>query len=197
MTYDRDDVACHNCFEQKALKDWIKSEGTERGICPWCGRRGVLVPLEKLGDTFRDVANLYAPVEGPDAYREGEWISFLLDDNWGVFSDLLHADDRAQQLAVTILYAGVDPKERGDYPDYEGFFRNKEPSSLEENWDQKANDALTGDPTAFDKADALRIESELADVLPDQMTVAFEDLSTSILSSEVARTRTRRTICKA
>jgi hypothetical protein len=120
------------------------------------------------------------PVEGPDAYREGEWISFLLDDNWGVFSDLLHADDRAQQLAVTILYAGVDPKERGDYPDYEGFFRNKEPSSLEENWDQKANDALTGDPTAFDKAVAVRIESELADVLPNQMTVALEDLSTSI-----------------
>ena len=29
MTYDRDDVACHHCFEQKALKDWIKSEGTE------------------------------------------------------------------------------------------------------------------------------------------------------------------------
>jgi hypothetical protein len=29
MTYDRDDVACHHCFEQKALKDWIKSEGKE------------------------------------------------------------------------------------------------------------------------------------------------------------------------
>ena len=37
--YDRDEVVCHRCFQDKALRDWIKDEG-EKGTCPWCGRRG-------------------------------------------------------------------------------------------------------------------------------------------------------------
>jgi hypothetical protein len=33
--HDRDDVACHLCFQDKALQDWIKEEGKKGGVCPW------------------------------------------------------------------------------------------------------------------------------------------------------------------
>ena len=111
MTYDRDEVACYHCFDHKPLKRWIRERATERGLCPWCGKKGALFPLSELSATFRDVASLYEPIECPDAYHRGELISFLLDDSWGVFSDRLHdAENTAQKLAVAILYADTEPK---------------------------------------------------------------------------------------
>jgi hypothetical protein len=54
-----------------------------------------------LSATFREVAGLYEPVEGMDAYKRGDLIGTLLDDDWSVFSDLLHAtENTAQDLAV-------------------------------------------------------------------------------------------------
>src|SRR5262249_52673413 len=123
MTYDRDEVACHHCFDHKPLKRWIREHATKRGLCPWCGKKGALVRLADLSEMFRDVSSLYEPIEGPNAFERGEFISSLLDDSWGVFSDLLHDhDNTAQDLAVAILYADTEPKERVDYPDYSGFF---------------------------------------------------------------------------
>src|SRR5262249_10880422 len=110
---DRDKVACHLCFQDKVLQEWIKEEGKRGGTCPWCGsRRGYLIPLWKLSEPFRDVASIYVPVEGPDAHERGEWISFLLDDNWSVFSGKIQGSDVAQELAVSILYADLSGKER-------------------------------------------------------------------------------------
>jgi RES domain-containing protein len=175
--YDRDEVACHLCFQDKALQDWIKGEGRKGGTCPWCGRRGHIIRLAKLSEPFRQVASLYVPVEeGPDAYERGEWISFLLDDGWGVFSDRIQSDDLAQDLTLAILYADLRPKEHVDYPDYTGFFRHRE-SSLEENWDEKADAALRGETPEPDKQEAESLESDIADGLPDVMGVVFEDLS--------------------
>ena len=36
IDYDREDVACHLCFQDKKLLQWIKEEGTRGGPCPWC-----------------------------------------------------------------------------------------------------------------------------------------------------------------
>jgi hypothetical protein len=57
IAYNRDEVACHLCFQDKTLRDWIKGEGKRRGPCPWCGRNGYLIQLEKLGE-------VHAPLPG-------------------------------------------------------------------------------------------------------------------------------------
>jgi len=177
--YDRDEVACHLCFQDRELQDWIKAEGRKGGACPWCGRRGYLIALARLSEPFREVASLYVPVEeGPDAYQRGEWISFLLDDGWGVFSDRIQSDDLAQVLTLAILYADLRPKERLDYPDYTGFFRSQD-SSLEENWDEKADAALSAEMPEPDKQEVESHERDIADELPDVMGIIFEDLSLS------------------
>ena len=54
--YGRDEAVCHRCFQDKALCEWIGDEG-RKGTCPWCDRRGFLLPLEHLSEPFREVAN--------------------------------------------------------------------------------------------------------------------------------------------
>ena len=196
--YDRDEAVCHHCFQDKTLQHWIKEEG-EKGTCPWCGRKGYLIPLEELGEPFREVARIYVPVEGPDAYREGEQISFLLDADWGVFDDQIQCDELAQDLGVSILYAGLRPKERLDYPDYEGFFRSEE-FWLENNWDERVYAALTGELPSADKEGLVSVGSAIDDDLPDQIEIAFEDLATHLDEGKILyrarihkdRTRTDR-----
>jgi RES domain-containing protein len=175
--HSRDEVACHLCFHDKRLQDWIKAQESPRGTCPWCGRRGHLVALAALGEPFRDVVDgLYVPVEGSDIYSSGDQIGFLLGDHWQVFAEKIEADDLAQELAVSILYAGLRPKARYDHPDYEGFFRRCG-ASLEETWDERAYAVLEGGlPPA---GEAKQIGNEIATGLPDRMEVAFEDLATT------------------
>jgi RES domain-containing protein len=174
--YDRDHFVCHLCFGDKTLQEWIKEEGRKGGACPWCGRRGYLIPLDRLGEPFREVTSLYVQVEGPDAYRKGDFISSLLDDGWRIFSEQIQCNGLAQELAVSILYAGLREKERFDYPDYEGFFRDGE-SSLEDAWDEKAYAALSSKISIPGRDEAVEIEREIANDLPDQISIAFEDLA--------------------
>jgi RES domain-containing protein len=139
------------------------------------------------------------PVEGPDAFNRGELISTLLDDSWGVFDDQIQCDGLAQDLAVSILYADLRPKERYDYPDYEGFFRDEE-NWLENNWDEKAYAALTEGLPSADKEGLQRVGRAIDDDLPDQIEIAFEDLATQLPVNEILhrarihkdRTRTAR-----
>lgn len=197
-TNNRDEVACHRCFQDKALRDWIRDEG-ERGACPWCGRRGYLIPLEQLGEPFREVASIYVSVEGPDAHEHGDLISFLLDDGWGVFDEQIQCDGLAQELAVSILYADISPRERIHYPDYEGFFRDEE-SWLENHWNERAYSALSEDLPSTDHEGAVQVGSTIDADLPSQIEIAFEDLATSLQQGEIYyrarihndRTRTMR-----
>jgi hypothetical protein len=65
---------------------------------------------ELASEPFREVARLYVPVEeGLDTYQRGEWISFLLDDGWGVFSDRIWSDDLAQDLICASAAAAPRP----------------------------------------------------------------------------------------
>jgi RES domain-containing protein len=170
--YDRDEAACHLCFQDKALQDWIKKEGRKGGVCPWCGRRGYIIDLAKLSELFREVASIYVEVD----YQRGEWISTLLDEDWGVFSEQIQCDDLTQDLAIAILYADLRPKESLDYPNYTGFFRSRE-SSLEENWDAKADAALDGDMPEPDTQDVESIGRDIDYEHPDWIQIVFEDLS--------------------
>ena len=169
--YDRDEAACHLCFQDKALQDWIKGEGRKGGVCPWCGRRGYIIDLAKLSEPFREVASIYVEVE------RGELISTLLDEDWGVFSEQIQCDDLTQDLALAILYADLEPRDRLDYPNYGGGFFRSQQSSLEENWDAKADAALAGDMPEPDTQDVESIERDIDDELPDLIQIVFMDLS--------------------
>lgn len=172
--YEQDAVACHLCFRDRTLRTWIKGESTVRGICPWCGRRGHLVPLEKLAAPFREVADIYAETSGPDAFEIGELLSVLFDDDWGVFSDEIQSLDRAQELLTSILQADLSGKARLDYPDFGGLFC-RQSSSLQNAWDERAYSALQGEVSKglSEGPDNDRI----ADEPPGSLAIALEDMS--------------------
>jgi hypothetical protein len=170
--YDRDEVACHLCFNDKVLHDRIKEESFGRAKCPWCGRRGHLIYLTQLSEPFRKVVEeLYTEANGPDAFHRGDRIGDLLDYDWGIFSEEL-VDDR-QELVVAILTADLREKELSDYPDYEGLFYSRE-LSLEEDWDTKASAALMGEVPKPPNPEMMGGEGEFG-----QFGIVFEDLVVS------------------
>lgn len=168
--YDRGEVACHLCFNDKLLRDWIKEESFGRGKCPWCRRRGHLIRLTQLSEPFRAVVELYTEASGPEAADRGERIGDLLDYEWGIFSEEL-VDDR-QELTVAILTGDLRGKEVYDYPNYEGLFYSRE-LSLEGAWDAKASKVLAGEMPKPSNPEIIGEQKELF----TQFEVAFEDLA--------------------
>ena len=164
--------ACHRCFKHKVLIDLIREAG-QRGWCDWCGGRNVyVIPLWKLGEVFRHVLNIY---EHSDS--GGDQISFLLQEDWEIFSDKIEQgpDNLMQEMTVAILKAGLTAKDYySDYPDFDGDFRREE-AWLEDRWDEMAEAFLSGKESAFEAND---FAGAAGDVFPDQMEVAFEDLVT-------------------
>ncbi len=172
-------LVCHRCFKDKIIIDLIRREG-RKGLCDWCEARSLyVIPLHELGDMFRDVVSIYQPGD-----INGDHISYLLQEDWNIFSDKIEqaSDNLMQDLTVAILKAGLRPKEylSGDYPEYDDFFYRKE-DWLVEHWHEMAEAYfLSGKGPAKDtslpapqQANSLSIEG-----LPDQLEVAFEDLST-------------------
>jgi RES domain-containing protein len=183
MNHD-DSRACHRCFKDKVLIDFIRKKG-QRGWCDWCGARNVYVlPLYELGDVFRDAVSIYEPADW--TYDS---ISFLLQGDWEVFSDRIEQapDDLMQRMAVAILKAGLDPKEyfSGDYPDYEGGFRGQE-ASLVDHWHEMAEAYFTvGNSHNNQTPHSNNAERETYRDLPDQLEVAFEDLLVAYVPGKI------------
>jgi RES domain-containing protein len=96
-----------------------------------------------------------------------------------VFDEKIQIEGLAQDLAVAILYADLRPKERYDYPDFEGFFRYEE-TRLENDWDEKAYSVLRKNP-----ASAPEQIQAVDDPFPDQIAIAFEDLATRLPADQV------------
>ena len=168
--YDRYEVACHLCFNDKVLKEWITENAIGRAKCPWCGRRGRLVYLHMLSEAFRDVASLYVEANGPDAADRGERIGDILDYEWEIFAEAL--TDLRQELAVAILTADLHGKEIYDFPDYDGLFFTEQ-LSLEDAWDEKAYAVLTGGIPRPPDAGMIEVQRQLF----GQFEIVFEDLA--------------------
>lgn len=164
--YNRSEFACHLCFHDRKIQAWAREQSRGRIVCPWCGRRGHLVQLASLAEPFRDVASLYDEVNGPNAFEIGEPLSFLLDDDWDVFSPEIQSLDLAQELLTSILHADLSEKDRYDFPDFHGLFRRQR-SSLEDAWDERAYNALQ-----------IELPKQIADEPQGSLEVAFEDLAT-------------------
>ena len=176
MYFLDDRRACQRCFHNKDLIDYIRKEG-KRSWCDWCGARNVyVVPLYMLGDLFRDVVEIY---------DQGDWddlsLSDLIQEDWEVFSDRIEQDpDLMQDMTVSILMAGLDPKDYfADYPDFKEGFR-REDSWLVEHWHEKAEAYFDRGrtPNGLNEFTEGTDDPNYAD-FPDQLEVAFEDLSTS------------------
>lgn len=172
-----DEIACVECFNDKELKAIIL-ENNEIDDCPWCGAKNVnVIPIIELGDLFRQVAEIYKPVNFHNEYQIGDPISYLMQEDWNIFSDKIaeNPDDLLDRLMITILEAGIDPKDDVDLPDYNGSFERKEPW-LEENWDLYIEKMLK------EKAGLTTENYNLSDeglnlYNPDFIEVAFDELA--------------------
>ena len=181
--YSREEAVCHRCFNDPELRAVIREEG-RAGVCPWCGRKGSLVPLTRFSEPFRGVASVYVPVEGPTAHKEGDLIGTMIDDSWKVFDEKIQCDGLVQDLVVSILYADLHPKERFDGPDYEGFFQHPE-NQLEGEWHEMACTAITKELPSANKEGLKSIGRDIEYEFPSQIEVAFEDLATCLSKGEV------------
>ena len=98
--------------------------------------------LDELGPLFRDVVRqVYVEVHA----GSGDDISFLLQEDWSVFSEAIAEvpDNRMQELCIAVLEAGLHPKHDVDEPNYRGEFQSQE-LWLEESWHNKLEAMLTG-----------------------------------------------------
>lgn len=163
-----DSLACHRCFKDKSLIDFIRKQG-KRGWCDWCGGRNVyIVPLYELGEIFREAVTIYQPGAWDD-----ESISFLLQEDWQVFSGKIEQapNDLMQELATAILMARIDQKDYfADYPDFTGGFK-REDAWLVEHWHEMAENFYEHGNKQIGKH-----QDPFFKDIPDQLEVAFEDL---------------------
>lgn len=137
------DFACLRCFNDKRLREFIKKENW-RSWCSWCGARNTyVIPLSELSSAFREVARIYEPAEGPNAWELGDHISTLLQEDWQVFSEKVVTDsnDLMQRMTIAILEADLDPKDDVDKPDYHGLFWRRI-EGLETEWHERVENLL-------------------------------------------------------
>lgn len=174
MIYDNREL-CINCFVDSFLKKLIEENG-RIGTCYWCGSENVkTVPVFELSDIFRAVAECYDEITGPSAYLNGETISYRLQEDWNIFSDNIDPD-LIQEISVAIMYADIEPKERDDYPDYNGFFVWEMPD-LEFEWFDKLETLIN-----LNKSQQESEKIDASDDLPDRIELAIED-RTSVLKA--------------
>lgn len=148
--------ACHRCFADKKLVDWIKAKNT-KGQCDWCeARNAYVVGVEELGSLFEPLVDLYYP---SDSYR-GDSLSDLLQGDWEIFSDRIMDRGGTRDLVKAIMEAGVDPKELSCLGvDYGGLFHSKHPyqSTLEDTWEERAEEEPDDDPPEAEEYEAPEI----------------------------------------
>ena len=165
-------VVCENCFKDKRLREVIRDKNT-RGNCSWCGSQEVyIIPIIEISDLFHDVASIY---EQTDDISD-EYIDFLLQEDWEIFSERIEEDpsDLMHRLTIEILEAGVDRHHDVDEPDYDSFFKRKS-LWLEEEWEYKIISLLTKNNTASEEEQPIE---EHGNDLSDSLEAASEDLST-------------------
>lgn len=139
------------------------------------------MPLEELGPLFRDVARIYDSVEGPEPW--GDSISLLLQEDWGIFSDRLEAElGDLTEMTVSILEAGLDPKNDLDEPDYDGLFR-RPTDWLEDGWHEKIEKLMWSEkPAKIEKSDQGSLDSSHE---TEAHEIAFEDFGIDYEEGEI------------
>jgi hypothetical protein len=113
---------------------------------------------------------------------DDDLLSYLLQEDWDIFSDGIEQSGLTQQLTVAILKAGLNPKEyySCDYPDYTDYFCRKG-EWLVEYWHDMAENYFLSGKKDTDDICPLTVHYDKdwpIDDLPTYLEIAFEDLST-------------------
>jgi hypothetical protein len=170
------EYACERCFQDQRLREWIRSEG-HPGPCTWCGARTAhRVPLESLGEIFREAVALYSPSNSD----RGDLISYLLQHDWEVFSEKLveASGDLPQKMTVIILESGLHPKDDDYHGEYRGLFV-RDDLGLEERWGERIEEIITGRALDIARECPAGLPPKEGDDLgPDPMEFAVEDMAT-------------------
>ncbi|MDP3182181.1 MAG: RES family NAD+ phosphorylase [Desulfobaccales bacterium] len=143
------------------------------------------MPLEELGPLFRNIARIYDPVEGPDSLGRGDSIALLLQEDWDIFSDRIENADLMDEMAISILEAGLHPKNDIDEPDYQGNFRHPR-DWLEDNWHEKIERIMTESQPAIVDEKGEPSQSSLNSAFDQEAhEVAFEDFGIVLEEGEI------------
>lgn len=169
------DYVCDRCFADPALIKFIRAKG-RLGQCPWCGaRKSRVINAVKLAEPFREVVSIYHQ----DDSGGGDEISFLLQQDWNIFSRRIERKGLTQEMAVAILTADLTAKDLSEREvDYSGSFLEEHPysSTLEEHWYEEVDRLLPKKrgPVKTTKPYTSISSSGISDV--DRIEFAIEDL---------------------
>ena len=105
---------------------------------------------------------------------------FSLQEDWNIFSDKIGDDcELVQEMTLDIMVADTEPKERVDFPDYNGFFIRQMPE-LEFEWFDKLEKLLKGQETKMDEEFADEFNG-----LPDRIEFAIEDGARTLKAGKI------------
>jgi hypothetical protein len=115
---------CFKCFRHPYLRRYILKNG-KKGDCKYCGEVSVRgVPPRNLRELFEPVVECYEPVEQDVHYSahgirdacDFESLSYLLDEDWQVFSEYLDATGRDRLMDDIWICPGREADGHYDTP---------------------------------------------------------------------------------
>ena len=104
---------CQECFHHHWLRDFVQRKSVGVGECEFCGENDVpLIHVGILYPQFINLLSMYEPVN-PDntnygdenAWRAGERLDFLIQNEWYIFSEQLDCDGTTMDLLQAIIDA--------------------------------------------------------------------------------------------
>lgn len=125
-----------------------------------------IVDVDDLGVLFEPIIRFYQPIDELDD-KQGDDLSFLMDEDWGIFSERIASRNCAQELLEAILRNINPPTDQiGVRINYSDCFRRKSSSSLEDDWENRIAEVLheMEEPAAQGSTEFDRITFAIEDV---------------------------------
>jgi len=110
---------CKECFQHPWLRDFVQRKSLEVGECEFCEESGSpLINVGVLYPQFINLLSLYEPVSpdntnyGADnAWKAGEPLDFLIQDQWDIFAERLDLNGTTINLLEAIIDARLTGEE--------------------------------------------------------------------------------------
>jgi hypothetical protein len=97
-------MCCASCFNHKWLRDYVRQGSTQRGVCDYCkGKDAELIAVAALYEPFQNLMGVYTVSDAG-----GDFLIDLVQDDYGVFSEGLYDNGRADRLFDDIMESGWD-----------------------------------------------------------------------------------------
>jgi len=107
------ELCCVECFEDRWLRQQITNRSREMGRCEFCETEGIpVIEVSYLTSYFLNMTEMYSRVSSDntimalvDPVDAGEFLHYLIQDDWEVFSEGLVDRDQQENLLTAILNA--------------------------------------------------------------------------------------------